>query len=682
VAKLPLLPRALEKLAARLAAMRDRLGVAETSAIPDGVTFRQWCEQLAADGLKVDGLPFQLDDRPAMHFIYDMIPSTLEEAFKKTVVLMKCSQVGFTVMEMLAMIYLALKFDPCKIGMYLPGQDVAQLKSSERFLPIIRSIPQAYNRLLASAALSAATPSGKRGGEGNVMTRRMGGSLFYFLHTTGRITTESHPMDALSFDEVQEMKIKDMEKTMERVSASRIKFTLMGSTAKWPDSDIHFFYKKGKCWQFHTACRACGASQIMDEVFPKCIGFDEEAVTYDGRQGDYRYVCVGCGAWIDDAQDGEWIAKFPDARIESIHFTQFLSPSISPREIMEAYLNAEDMMNFYNRKLGKPFMDPSQIPVDQAALNRCVAAGAEAGVKWKDRAAHTFMGIDQMGAFNVVVIKERLPDNRQALIHLEYIYDPDPFARCSVLMDLYGVDICVVEQLPNYNDAKRFAGRHPRRVFTVGSYVDITDGMIRWNDGRKMDANEKHTTEEDRDRWTVSIDQYKAMDVAMKRITANPPILLMPDPAGRVQEVMEKGIMRPSAVLKDVAFLHFQRTALIAERDPEQKKFRRRVVKVGIDPHTSYANMLCDVAWARAHGTGLVILPSDPKLDRRGPGTLAERVEKAMHGVPSHILRMMEEPVVGTCGACQHFGGGNCAERGLRVRAKDIGCILFHAAPK
>lgn len=34
----------------------------------------------------------------------------------------------------------------------------------------------------------------------------------------------------------------------------------------------------------------------------------------------------------------------------------------------------------------------------------------------------------------------------------------------------------------------------------------------------------------------------------------------------------------------------------VGEQDEEQRKARAKVVKIGIDPHYSFANMLCDVA--------------------------------------------------------------------------------------
>lgn len=649
---------------------------ASQKVIGPNETFRQWCERLEAEGLKVDGHQFTLSNRPAMNFIYDLIPSNHEEAFGRIDVIMKCTQVGFTVMEMLAMIYLSIKFMPAKIGMFMPSQPLAAGKSTERFLPIVRTVPQVYRLMTDKNA------SGSKGGEGNVLIRNLGQSKFHFLWTSGKTTTESNPMDIVSFDEVQEMAIADMEKTRERMSASRIRYTLMGSTANWPDADIHWWFQRGTQHQFHTRCPHCGVGQVLDEHFPQCIGFDPDhpkivqrpgmPITY----GEYRYRCFSCQGWIDDPQEGEWIAKEPDADIRSVHFPQFLSPTISPREMIEAYHNADDMKNYYNRKLGKPYTDPSQVPVNLEILNKCAEAGMQAGLVWKRNARGTFMGIDQMGQFNVAIIKERLPDGRQAVIHLEYIYNDDPFARCSDLMNQYGVQCCVVETLPNYNDAKRFAQRHEGKVFLAG-YGNMDGEMLAWGDSNKLDSSDRRTSEEERDRWTVRLDQYKCMQVSMKRFQNT--TCLFPDPDGLVQEVVEKGERRTLAVCKDLAFFHFTRTALIAEKDEEEKKYRRRVVKVGIDPHTSYANMLCDVAWARAHGTSTFILPDvgapDPK-----------KLKPEDIGLPGDLSAVMEEIQSvqyqgDVCGRCINYDPDTkmCREILMRVKPEDPGCGGFIA---
>jgi hypothetical protein len=651
----------------------------EQQTLLTGETFLGWCERLEASGLKVDGHPFTLSNRPAMRFIYDLIPSTLAEAFGRVDVIMKCTQVGFTVFEMLAMLYLALRFAPAKIGMFMPSQMLASGKSSERFMPIVRTIPEVYTLMTDKQA------TGTRGGEGNVLIRNMGTSRFHFLWTTGKTATESFPMDIISFDEVQEMAIADMEKVRERMSASELRYTLMGSTANWPDSDIHWWFKRGTQHQFHTRCPCCGHLQVLDEHFPECIGYDPDAPRRVNRGkavalGEYRYRCVSCSGWIDDPQDGEWIAKNPDAEIRSVHYPQFLSPTISPREIIEAYHNADDMKNFFNRKLGKPYTDPSQVPVNLEILNACAAAGMAAGLMWKLSAKGTFMGLDQMGNFIVAIIKERMPDGRQATIHLEYIYisptpqDPDasPWRRCDELMEIYGVQCCVVETLPNYDSAKSFARRHHGKVFLAG-YGNMEGDMIRWGDTPKQDASDRRTTDEARDQFTVTLDQYKCMQVSMGRFQKTH--CLFPDPSALVQEVLEKGKREMRAVCKDLAFLHFTRTALVAEKDEEERKFKRRVVKVGIDPHTSYANMLCDVAWARAYGTNTFILPVEEKPKETS-------VQKALEAYTPVVGALMEDARLvmrdGTCGKCTAYEAGRCSERdNILVRHTDPGCMLF-----
>ena len=646
--------------------------------IPDGMSFREWCVKLGKDGLKVDGKPFLLDDRPAMAWIYDQIPTTADEAYRYILVIMKCAQVGFTVMEILAALYLGLKFGPCTVGMFLPDMNLAGIKSTERFMPIVRSIPDVHGLMTQDAA----DGTGRKAGEGNVTKRRLDDALYVFSWTSGRATTESIPMDVLNFDEVQEMTLDQIEKTYERLSASPIRFMLMGSTANFPEADIHHWYLLGDQHQFHTECPTCGTAKPMDEYFPDCIKYDEAL-------DRLRYVCPN-GHWIDDSQRGRWVAQFPERcgpveygvekrhrklRIRSIHFPQFLSPTISPDEILTAYNSATDMKNFYNRKLGKPYLDPSQIPVTLEHLAKCVAAGKVLGVQWKQRARGCYMGIDQMGNFNVHVIKERLPDGRQSVVHVEETYGSDPFARSSELMELYGVDVCVVEINPNYNDAKKFANRHPGRVFICDSFGTVKEGMIMWGDAPKMDASDRRTSDEARDRYTLRMDQYKCMQVSMARFTVDPPHCVFPDPQGLTQMVLEKGKQELKPVLPR-AFHHFTKTALVSEKDDETNAYKRVVKKVGIDPHFSYANMLCDVAWSRAHGTTSFIIPETSGK--------AESVKKAedmnMHGLPTAVANMIETlPAGDVCGRCMSYDkdSGECLDRGFAVAPADPKCMIF-----
>lgn len=672
----------------------------EQSIIGPDESFRDWCNRLAKSGLQVDDMAFSLEDRPAMWFVYDQIPMTPEEAFELVVYMMKCTQVGFTIYEMLAMIYMAIKFMPCKIGMYLPDKDLAALKSSVRFMPIIRTVPAAHQLLTTDPN------TGANKGEGNVLVRLMGRSRFHFMWTSGKGATESIPLDVLSLDEVQEMTKEQIEKTKERLSGSRIKFTLAGSTANWPDEDIDWLYKKGTMHQFWTLCPNCGDYHTLDSYFPACIKYDE------GTR-EYRYVCKSCGGWIDDPQVGEWRAQRGELKwvqiavdrhntIEvqrwvdeegkvlpvSLHFPQFLSPTISPRNIITKYHEADDLKNFWNRVLGKPYTDPSQVPVNLEMLNACAAEGRRLGVTWKTRASGTYMGIDQMGNYNVAIIAERLPSGHMAIIHVEEILtvptpeqpEASPFDRCDELMVQYGVAVCVLETLPNYNDAKRFANRHAGKVFLAG-YGGIEDDMMRWGDSALSKA-ERKTDEEDRDRFNVTLDQYKCMQVAMKRVQNKVTVFANPDEL--VQEVYQfgtKGEKMRMPLLKDRVFVHFTRTALIVEKDEEQKKYKRKVVKVGIDPHFSYAYMLLNVAWARAHGTAMFLFPDDGSEGQGAVVQIAGGAKVASPMVEAIAQQRAEIEELGRCGDCESFDAENsyCNEQGFRVKPFDLGCPIFLA---
>ena len=620
---------------------------------PAGMGFREWCQALGDMGLKVDGHAFDLSRRPALHAIYDLIPATAEEAQGRIIALQKGAQMGLTVWEVLADLFMAIKWRPITIGMYLPDAKLASYKSEHRFMRLVRTIPSIY-RALTSPPDGALRNSS---GEGNKLTRTLLDSIFLFLWTSGQALTESFPADVLSFDEVQGMAPDDISRTMERLSASSVRFTMMLSTPKWPDADINFWYRQGTQHRFHTECSSCGEFFVLSDHFPDVIVSDQ-------------FCCPSCRTELSDPQMGEWIPTYPDREIESYHLPQLLSPTVTPKQLLWSWQTAktgDQRRNFMNRKLGMPYADPDQIPVNLEHLAACAEAGKREGAQWEPSGAVTYMGIDQMGGFNAVLIARALPGGRSTLVHAAAIFTSDPFADCDVLMKRYGVTCCVVEGLPNWNDAKRFANRHPGRVF-VASYGDQADTIV-WGD--MVTKADKKTKEEERDRYVVRLSQYKAMQMALARITDG--LVAFPDPTALECDYKD-GAAKRVALLRDVVFEHLTKVALISERDPETGRWRSYVKKVGIDPHYAYAWMLLEVALARNSGGGQIML-GDTSGTNWMPGG-----EPTADGMETSLLGGRAMEVSGdVCGKCDAYKAGWCGERGLAVGERDPACVMFVA---
>jgi hypothetical protein len=497
-------------------------------------------------------------------------------------------------------------------------------------------------------------------------------------------------MDLVSLDEVQEMTLAQIDKVLARVGDSDLAFKMMLSTANMPDLDINFWYKLGTQEVFHTECLHCGALSDLSnpkDIFPlKSTAFNKGGWP-DAPRGEFIWTCPACRGWIQDPQQGRYVQENNDPNrdrnIRSFLLPRTISPKITATKIVTDFNRArggDQKKSFYNRQLARPYVDADQMPVTLELCLACVAEGAKEGLQWETSGKDTYMGIDQMGGFNAVIIKRRMKDGRQAVVHVEAVFDVEPFTRCGALMKQYGVSICVVEQLPNINSARAFAQRFPGRVYLATAYVDLADDTMQWGDD--LTKSDRRTDETERSRYTVTINRYKAMQNSLFRVRDR--LCLFPNPALLEQELEVNGQMVRAPIVTDWVFPHLTMIALCVEQSASAEKSgaleKRAVVrKVGpVDPHYAFANMLCDIAYARNHGTSLMLLPQAPSLD--ADSDTGQRVQQAMPGLPPGVVAMIDAgAIAGTCGACYSFAANRCAERSLCVQAKDPACDMFIA---
>jgi len=633
--------------------------------------FWQWVTEAH---LWVDREYFSYDDFQFLVPIYQSIPNTLEELHGFKMIVMKASQMGGSVIFLMLCYYLMLRF-ALRIGYYLPDQTTAMDLSGTRFIETIRKNPDLLELMVDYLGHKD---------EGSKSTRRIANSIIMFLYTGmnvgppgGKTTmrTESLPLDMLVFDEVQSMARVQMEKTLERASASKLRITGMVSTPVWPDADIHAFFKETTQEYFHTRCRCnSGDGIVISEEFPNSIG---------ERQGEIFYRCPHCDKHFIDPQDGAYVAHNPGADHRGFSFAQTLSRRISVREIWNAYITAKDLQNFWNRKMARPFADPSAVPISDQILKQKVYRD---DLDWHRHGGEFYLGLDHMGNLNVVEIKERMPTGKERIVHLEWIEDPDPFKRSAELMKEYRIRIAALEALPNYNEAFRFAKEFPGKVFIVEYGGSNMGGeMLRWRDKDKADPQAvRKTSDEARMEYSVAVDQYKFMSWSLGKIAEGN--LEMPDPSRHplMRNMLVKGQMRPVNIAEKFAD-HLKHVALKTSLIEDQNKYETKVIKLGPeDPHFAFANMCCDVAIARAYGTTRLLTDEQEQEDQQTKQ--AKPANPIMEQLTQRVPQIAQPARTETCGACVNYDSradgisGKCQGfkwSGNTVQKGYIGCDEF-----
>jgi hypothetical protein len=636
---------------------------------PKGVTtarslrFIDWVVQ---GHFTADREPINFDLWRYLRPIYEALSG---DPIDQDVVIMKSAQGGASTLALLWALWLALRYRD-QLAYFLPTQDLARTFSTTRFIRLIRD-----NRDIHRLMGDARSPKSRRvTDEGSAGIRQVADSMIHFTFMGGKVTTEALPLDAIVFDEVQEMLLADIEKALERMSASSLRATLRISTANLPGADIDYFYQRSDQREFHSRC-ACAdgvvlANQWDPATGPLCI--DRGNGSTPGVSQRPFYVCPRCKTIIRDPQDGAFRPHNPGSARIGFHFPQMLSPRWTAGALLQKWDNRITTQNFYNRSLGKPYADPSTMPVTEEHLVRCQNPDLQWGLPARRSVNAVFMGIDSMGGESYVVVKARTGD-RMRLLHLEIVQSNDPWRRCAELMREYRVTTAATEGLPNFNEAHRFAQAFDGRVFIV-HYQTVADEILRWADRSREGFSVRASLDDVRTPWTVGVDQFKMMSWSLSKWSKGE--IETPDARTLTQVLRTQSGVASVQVCRDVLWLHLQRVALVTEpvQGREHEHMTRSAVrKVGIDPHFAYANMLSDVAWARVYGTSMMLFPSD-RVSEMQPPAAADPYRQQVEEALPHLFHAPDPSI--SCGNCAHFDPGRefCTHRNLGVEATQLSC--------
>jgi len=527
------------------------------------------------------------------------------------VVLMCGAQVGKTVMAMLAEIWMALHWWGKYFGYFFPDRDMAMITSGVRFKPLCMSIPE-IRPIWGEDPTSDDKKSAKKTDAQRV--RSIGPSQIFFSYMGGKTSTESIPMLGMVFDEVRKMLDGDRERARERMSHSPYPFEIDISTAGYPEVTIDGEFRRSNMHKFHTRCK-CAEGVVLADVFPACVGEQSFTNPKYANQGKHFWICPTCGEVVNP-RDGKWISHNPDVKAKGYHIPQILSPRQTAGKIYDAFLNATDLTEFYNSKLGIPHLAKDAQIVNLDILRATV----DTDLRWPEMTGqyprNCAMGVDQMMGFNCVVIREWGPKmlngmRESHLVHVEWIADPnvpdfDPWERCSELMVKFDVGFCVVDSMPNANEALRFALKegHRGRVFLADYSFEARKGedICVWEDKVIADPNRK-ADKDIKSKYRVRISRYHGIEWNLMRYVNR--IKRQPHEKGLLGLLPDK----QRKMMRDFICPTFWKHLMAVARrkvviDELQDKFKMVFENVGLDPHFLHADFYCELALTRIKDLG------------------------------------------------------------------------------
>lgn len=648
-----------------------------------------------ATGMRPEGArDFNLDKYPYQKELYDEDRA----AMRSRVVIMKAAQTGLTVKLLNRSMWLTADVkQQINVGLGFPTQSAVEQLAASRFKPQLYTSARMVELIRAAEVQKEA-----------VNLVRLGVSNMRFLGLRSGVSNDSNPLDAEFIDEVRLVPSTTVERFLVRVSESTLMdktnrpsngargLIELNSTAGFPNQDIHRYFLESTQGYWATPCpdHKCYRSRA-GIVLALEFAENPSRVVGQDESGRYYLRCPTCGARLTDdlQQHGFYVHQEPDAQWIGYHFSQLIKgEDFLNQEIMPAWNRGINVPEFYNSRLGLPYLDTDAIPAPRHVVEGCcddliswVREPPGRDGKWRA------LGLDQRAPEKHIVIKSLDANGVEVLEHLAVvegsgIESAREVARIAVE---WGCSIVVIDGEPSYDFAIDVARLLPRGLVWFSDYVDGQDNIIRWEDKRSDKAIRKASGEVKYE-FRVLVDRYKGLDWSLGKFGRNQIRLPRRSEFYELRQARRLGGVAQSVAVAEEYMSHLgqlakyraPKTVRIADGQtiaiPGEYVLRWRFLHV--DPHFAHANLSASVGLARRAKMGTI----DP-MSATGHQKPIE--EAGLDGrTPSKILAEQAERRANSCGLCRRYQPnseteGTCQHpllgRRVVVRPTDAGCQEF-----
>jgi len=448
---------------------------------------------------------------------------------------MKAAQLGLTSKALLRALYGA-QFEGYRGILYLfPGKSDIIDFAKGRVDPLIADNPETIGKMIRDTDNSG--------------IKRILNTFLYLRGMRSRVGLKSIPVDFIIFDELDEAPQNAIDMAMERMGHSEFRKTLKLSNPTLPDYGIDKAFQQTDQRYWMLKCPSCGHSTCLEDTFPTCL------VEIPG--GKVIRACEKCKYELNPGI-GEWVAKKSGVKDKrGYHYSQLFSQFVDPKDILHQFRTTQNLTDFYNLKIGIPWVEATH----RISLEAVYALCDLFGMAEKDGGPSS-MGVDQGNDLHVVVGKAQ-PGRAGKIVHLGVYKD---WEKLESLMKDFNIYRCVIDGMPEIEKARSFAKKFPGKVF-LNFYNEHQKGTYKWNDGD----------------LTVSCNRTESLDASHAQILGA---------AGDLTGSSKVVLPRKSGMIEEFA-IHLHNVAKRLEEDEETGSKRYVYVKLGPDHFRHAFNYEC-----------------------------------------------------------------------------------------
>jgi len=499
------------------------------------------------------------------------------------IVWQKAAQLGATIYMLLKVIHWLQTHQGRKAGLYFPTKEGVENLSKDRLTPLLASVPDLAGAIDVQDKLGL---------------RKIGKSSFYLFHLGGVASKDSVPLDFIAFDEVRLCRAQDIDQALERISHSPYKQKIYMSTAGAPGGDIAARFDLGSQHIFMAKC-GCPDGVDLARTFPDCVVDDK-------KRGKLYLRCPKCRYVINDPQNGRYVSHNPGADYTSFHVSQLTSKYMPLKTLWDFYHRTSNKAEFFNAKLGLPYIDEANRGVTPGQLKACV----DPTLEWAKpkTTSNCAMGVDVGGGYCYVTIAD-MYGSKKRIRHVEIIETENPhyrvngrkvspFVRLRELMKEYSIQVCVIDAMPNYDMVLEMAQEYQGRVFAA-FYSKEGKDVVQWSDRPKTKQSIKKAGPMLKFKFCCILSRFLSMDVALAQ-WANQEVIC-PDPDNLVQLCYNEKThtLEPEAIMNRYFSMYMRLIKQYTVSNEETGEGRHEFVYSGGDPHALHSFNYCNVALER-----------------------------------------------------------------------------------